>query len=50
MQELADAGMLLPHEPLTDPQRQTRWDDPDALWTPLYLGVLGLVRRRTRFL
>jgi iron(III) transport system substrate-binding protein len=44
-QELADAGILLPHPPLTDPQRQVRWDDPEGRWTPLYLGVLGLVYR-----
>lgn len=44
-EELADAGMLLPYVPVTDSQRLTVWDDPDAFWTPLYLGVLGLVYR-----
>ena len=44
-QELADAGLLLPHPPLDDPERQTLWDDPQGRWTPLYLGILGLVYR-----
>jgi len=44
-QELAEAGLLLPHPPLSDPERQTTWDDPQGRWSSLYLGVLGLVYR-----
>jgi len=44
-EELADAGLLSPHDPRPDPQRITTYDDSKGRWTPIYLGLLGLVYR-----
>jgi ABC-type Fe3+ transport system substrate-binding protein len=44
-EELARAGRLLPSPPAPDEERIDRYDDPEGMWTPLYLGLLGLVYR-----
>ncbi len=44
-EELADAGLLSPRPPRPDEQRITVYDDPLGRWTPIYLGLLGLVYR-----
>ncbi len=44
-EELADAGLLSSHLPRPDAQRIDAYDDPQGRWTPIYLGLLGLVYR-----
>jgi iron(III) transport system substrate-binding protein len=44
-EELARADLLTAYEPAPDAYRIDRYDDPQRLWTPLYLGFIGLVYR-----
>jgi iron(III) transport system substrate-binding protein len=44
-QILADVEQLHPYSPLPDPDRDASYDDPEHLWTPLYLGYLAIVYR-----
>jgi iron(III) transport system substrate-binding protein len=44
-EELARADLLAPYLPPPDARRIERYDDPQHLWTPLYLGYLGLIYR-----
>jgi len=44
-EELAQKQLLAPHVIRPDSRRTSLYDDPDGRWTPLYLGLLGLVYR-----
>jgi iron(III) transport system substrate-binding protein len=44
-EELAQKQLLAPHQIRPDSRRTTLYDDPEGRWTPMYLGLLGLVYR-----